>query len=73
MNYFYVPYSPVATYMNIMQDKNNLSHRILNVWTCDKTASCLLTQVLVSLMLKKININNRTTVTLIKSYKEKII
>lgn len=34
MNYFYVPDSPVATYMNIMQDKNNLSHRILIIKKC---------------------------------------
>lgn len=34
MNYFYVRCSPVATYMNIMQDKNNLSHRILIIKKC---------------------------------------
>lgn len=37
MNYFYVPYSPVATYMNIMQDKNNFSHRMLIIKKCVAT------------------------------------
>lgn len=31
---FYVLYSPVATYMNIMQDKTNLCHRILIIKKC---------------------------------------
>lgn len=40
MNYFYVPYSPVATYMNIMQDKiiSATEYWLLrNVWIYDKT------------------------------------
>lgn len=34
LNYFYVSYSPVATHMNMMQGKNNLSHRMLIINKC---------------------------------------